>query len=180
MIGVIFAALVSLAAAAPSPAPAVVTFHDPAMAFIPPAGYVAQTPFPHYDPADLPNPTVVAAYVKNPGKPNVHSITIAMESFDGSLDQFKTYSSNELREQQGSAFVRDRGITTLSNGMPADFREVTIGDGFQELKMYEYVWIDGVRGIVLSITARYGEISEEEAKAALAGASAVAFPRNRF
>lgn len=178
MTGVILAALVSLATAAPSPA--AVTFHDPAMAFTPPAGYTAETPFPRYDPVNLPNPTVVAEYVKNPGHSSAHSISISMESFDGTLDQFKTYSINELRNQMGSAFVRDKGMTTLSNGMPVDFREVTVGEGFQELKTFQYLWIDGVRGVIVSITARYGEISENEAKAALSGATAVAFPRNRF
>jgi hypothetical protein len=107
-------------------------------------------------------------------------ITIQMETFDGNLDGFEMVTENELRNQTDSVFVKKKTLTTLSNGMPAYWQDITIGSGFQEAKRYEYAWVDGVRGIVLAMTARYGTVTEDQAKAALSQASGVAFPRRRY
>jgi hypothetical protein len=159
---------------APTPAPN--QFTDPAMTFTAPNGYYKANIPPH-DPTDFDQPTVVAAFA-NRGAARV--ITIQMESFTGSLSGFEMVTENELRNQIDGVFFKNKQLTTLSNGMPAYWQEITMGSGFQTAKRFEYVWIDGVRGIVLSITGRYGDITEDDAKKALADASGVAYPRNRY
>jgi hypothetical protein len=159
---------------APSPAPN--QFTDPAMSFTAPDGYYKANMPPH-DPTDFDQPTVVAAFANRDA---AHVITIQMESFTGSLSGFEMVTENELRNQTDGIFFKNKQLTTLSNGMPAYWQEVTVGSGFQEAKRFQYVWVDGVRGIVLSITGRFGQITEDEAKKALANASAVAYPRNRY
>jgi hypothetical protein len=77
-------------------------------------------------------------------------------------------------------FVKKKEVTTLSNGMPAYWQEITMGSGFDTAKRFEYEWVDGVRGIVLSISGRYGELNEDDAKKALAMASGVAYPSGRY
>jgi hypothetical protein len=162
---------------APSPAPN--QFSDPAMSFTPPAGYIKANIPPH-DPTQFDQPTIVAAFLGNTKETAGRMITIQMENFDGSLDGFEMVTENDLRNQTDSVFVKQKKLTTLSNGMPAYWQDITVGSGFQEAKRFEYVWIDGVRGITLSITARYGAITEDQAKATLANASGVAYPRNRY
>jgi hypothetical protein len=41
------------------------------------------------------------------------------------------------------------------------------------------VWGDGQRGVVLSVTARMGDVSSDEAKAMLKNVTAVRYPMNR-
>jgi len=154
-------------------------FADPAMAFVAPDGYVNKNIPPH-DPINFDQPTVVAAFVKNEGRHDASVIQIQMENFNGDVKGFEVNAENELREQIDGVFVKNKQLTTLSNGMPAYFEEVTIGDGFDEMKRYQYLWTDGVRGVILSVTGRYGEISEQQAKQLLADASAVRFPIERY
>jgi hypothetical protein len=162
------------APAAPTPAPN--QFTDPAMSFTPPAGYYKANIPPH-DPTDFDQPTVVAAFASR-GAGRV--ITIQMETFNGSLSGFEMVTENELRNQVDGVFFKKKELATLSNGMPAYWQEITMGSGFQTAKRFQYAWIDGVRGIVLSITGRYGDITEDDAKKALANASGVAYPRDRY
>ncbi len=150
---------------------------DPGMSFTAPPEYV-KAAIPPHDPVDFDQPTVVAAFMGNRGKPDMHVITIQMENFDGPLSGFEMVTENELRDQTDGVFVKKKELTTLSNGMPAYWQDITVGSGFDEQKRYEYVWIDGVRGIVLSITGRYGELTEDDAKKALSQASSVAYPNN--
>lgn len=159
-----------------TPTPAPNQFTDPGMSFTPPEGYYKANIPPH-DPTDFDQPTVVAAFAN---KGATHVITIQMETFNGSLSGFEMVTENELRNQVDGVFFKKKELGTLSNGMPAYWQEITIGSGFQEAKRFQYAWVDGVRGIVLSITGRFGEISEDEAKKALAGASSVAYPRDRY
>ena len=64
--------------------------------------------------------------------------------------------------------------------MPAVWQEVSMGSGFDTLKRFDYVWVDGVRGIVLAIMGRYGHLDEPMAKKALADAYGVAYPKYRI
>ncbi len=162
-----------------TPSSAANQFTDPAMTFTAPDGYV-KIPIPQHDPTQFDQPTVVAGFVINAGKSNVRSITITMENFEGPLSGFEMVTENELRNQADGVFFKNKALTALSNGMPAYWQEITVGSGFQEMKRYQYVWIDGVRGVVLAITARYGELGPDEAKKALANASGVAYPRDRY
>lgn len=157
---------------APSPAPN--QFTDPAMSFTAPAGYYKAN-MPQHDPTDFDQPTVVAAF-----RNRTYIITIQMESFTGSLHDFEMVTENELRNQIDGVFVKKKEVTTLSNGMPAYWQEITMGSGFNTAKRFEYAWVDGVRGVVLSVSGRYGELNEDQAKQALAMASATAYPSNRY
>ncbi len=153
-------------------------FTDPAMTFTVGPGYV-KAPIPPHDPTQFEEPTLVAAFAGNTKATAGRAITIQMENFDGNLAGFETVTENELRNQMDGVFVKKHELTTLSNGMPAYWQDITVGSGFNEEKRYEYVWVDGVRGIVLAVSARYGTITEDEAKKALANASSVAYPNGR-
>jgi hypothetical protein len=153
-------------------------YNDPAMSFTAPAGF---TPLavPSHDPVQFEQPTVMAAYVKNGGKQEAMMITLQMDNFDGTLDGWETNTENTMRTQSDGVFIK-KTRSQLANGMPAYWQEVTIGSGFDTMKRFEYVWVDGVRGITLGITAREGAIGEPDAKRYLANVSAVAFPKYRY
>ena len=155
------------------------TYSDPAMSFTAPSNYV-QAAIPAHDPTDFSDPAVVAAFAANAGKVEQRVITITMENFDGDVDGFETLSENELRTQTDGVFVKKKERTTLSNGMPAYWQEISVGTGFDEIKRFQYVWADGVRGVTLAISARLGEIDEATAKRDLATAYAVLYPKNRY
>lgn len=170
-----------LAQTAEQPAPAATPsngFNDPAMSFTAPSDFF-KVPMQQADPTQFDKPTVVAAFVKNPGKKNLLTITITMESFDGNAEGYDQVSENTMRTQADGVFIR-KEATKLPNGMPAYWQEITIGSGFDEMKRYQYVWADGVRGVQLAVMARYGEISDNDAKKMLAGVSAVAYPKYRY
>ena len=113
-----------------------------------------------------------------PGKGKDWVITIQMESFPGrpNIDQWDTSYENELREQIDGVFVRGKTRTALKNGMPAMFLEVAFGEGFTSRKQFAYIWSDGERGIALTMTGALGDISADDAKKALAEATAVLYP----
>ena len=165
---------------APAVASAAVTnqYNDPAMSFTAPPDFHALSVPPH-DPATFDNPAVMAAYVKNPGRQNAVQITLRMDNFDGDAAAFATNQDNDLRSNTDGVFIK-KTAAALPNGMPAYWEDVTIGTGFDQIKTYQYLWSDGVRGVVLSVTARDGMISENDAKQALSDVSAVAYPRNRY
>jgi hypothetical protein len=153
-------------------------YNDPAMSFTPPADYVA-LPLPSHDPATFDDPAVVAAFVKNGGKQNASQITLRMRNFDGDVNAFEMSVENDLRNQSGDVFIK-KTMTKLANGMPAAWQEITVGSGFEQVKIFQYVWADGVRGVELSITGRFGAIDEPSARRALANVSAVAYPKYRY
>ncbi len=163
--------------ATPTPVPN--RYNDPAMSFTAPSDFY-QVPFAPRDPAHFDQPTMMAAWVRDPGKPEQMTITITMENHDGTLDGYDMLSKNELRDKADSVFFKKHQTTQLSNGMPAYWRELSIGSGFEEIKRFDYVWIDGVRGVVLSITGGYGHLDEPMAKKALANVSGVLYPKYRI
>lgn len=160
----------------PTPNPSV--YSDPAMSFTAPSDFYRIPVAPH-DPTDFDNPAVMAAWVKNPGKREQITITLTMEGEEGNLDGFEMVSENEMRDNGDSVFYKKKERTLLSNGMPAYWQELSIGSGFDEMKRFQYVWIDGVRGVQLAITSRFGVLDEPAAKKALADASGVLYPKNR-
>lgn len=184
VLAVVFCALLAgaMPAGAQSPAPASTpptAYNDPAMSFTPPSDFKWAGGAP-FDPESN-QPSIVATFVKHYRQQDMHVIQIAVESAEGTnLSSYETLASNELRGQTDSVFISHKQQTTLSNGMPAIFEEVSTGEGFTEMKRWQYLWVDGMRGVILSDTGRYGEITEEQAKAELANASAVAYPRNRI
>jgi len=163
--------------ATPTPSPN--QYNDPAMAFTAPDGFL-RVPFAPRDPARFDQQTVMAAWVRDPGKREQLSITITMENHDGSLDGFEMITENELRNKADNVFFKRPKSTQLSNGMPAYWQEVSVGSGFDTLKRFDYVWIDGVRGVILAVTGRYGVLDEPMAKQILSSAYGVQYPKYRI
>ncbi|HEY8314369.1 MAG TPA: hypothetical protein VIG51_09360 [Candidatus Baltobacteraceae bacterium] len=164
---------------AASPSPAVAEFADPAMAFKAAPGFLKIYVPPH-DPANFEQPTVVAGFVKNPGKDDQLLLTISMQNWDGfNLDGFEGTNENEMRGQVQSLFVSRKERAQLANGMPAYWMVILVGSGFSSQKWYEYVWLDGMRAVTVAIKSRLGAVSEKDARDDLAGLTAVAYPRNR-
>ena len=153
-------------------------FDDPAMHFAAPKDYYA-APVPRHDPKVFETPATVAVFVKNPGKEDVRVISIAMENYDGTLDGFEVNSENTAREQIDGVFVTHKERTTLSNGMPAYWVEMSFGSGFQSQKRYQYEWVDGIRGVTVSVSGRLGEVDRQTAREALKDLSATLYPSRR-
>jgi hypothetical protein len=161
-----------------SPTPNPYVYSDPAMSFTAPPDFY-RIPIAPHDPAQFEQATVVAAWVKNPGKREQLTITITMENTEANLAGFEMTSESEVRDNVDSAFFKKHEETKLSNGMPAYWQELSIGSGFEETKRFQYVWIDGVRGVSLAITGLYGLLDEPMAKKALADSSGVLYPKYR-
>jgi hypothetical protein len=175
------ATLLAQSQAVEAPAPAATpsnSFNDPAMSFTAPSDFT-KVPMQQGDPTQFEKPTVVAAFVKNYGKAGLLTITITMENFEGSADGYDQVTENTMRNSADGVFIK-KTATKLSNGMPAYWQEITIGNGFNEVKRYQYVWADGVRGVQLAVMGKYGDISNEQALKILSEVSAVAYPRNRY
>ncbi len=153
-------------------------YNDPAMSFTAPQDYYPM-PVPAHDPAVFENPALVAVYVKNPGRGDGTQITLRMQNFEGDYNGFETTSENDMRTQTSDVFIK-KTATKLPNGMPAFWQEITMGSGFEQIKVFGYVWADGVRGVQLSVSGRYGSIDEPTAKRLLANVSAVAYPKYRY
>lgn len=162
-----------------TPTPVRNQYTDPAMAFTAPPEFY-QVPLVPHDPAHFDETTVVAAWVANPGKREQLTITLSMENHDGTLEGFEMVSENEIRNKVDSVFFKKHDLTKLDNGMPAYWQELSMGSGFDTLKRFDYVWIDGVRGVMLAITGRYMILDEPMARKALAGAMGVAYPKYRL
>jgi hypothetical protein len=106
-------------------------------------------------------------------------ILIQAESFHGSAASFYDSLEQQLRGQLDSALFKSHDATTLSNGMPAVFAELTTGSGFTTYKLFMYVWCDGERGMVLAAAGGLGDIDSAKAKKLLAKATAVRYPNRR-
>ncbi len=163
---------------APTSAPYIPVFNDPAMHFAPPTDYYTAPIAPH-DPKVFEAPATVAVFVKNPGKENVRVIAVTMQNYEGSLDGFELYSENLAREQVQGVFIKNKERMTLANGMPAYWVELSFGSGFQAQKRYQCEWVDGVRGVTVSISGRLGEVDQKTARDALKDLSATLYPIRR-
>jgi hypothetical protein len=119
---------------------------------------------------------VVAQWAIDPGREDARVIAIAMESYDGPPEQWEAQFESQTHNSQDGSLIRNQTAMGLLNGMPAHFVEVTYGSGFDSRKEYAIVWADGLRGIVLSLTARVGDVSADEAKKLLQNVTAVRYP----
>lgn len=172
--------LLGAASPQPSPAPTPAGFSDPAMKFVAPAGFTALPVAAHRDPTSFGGRTTVAAFVKDAGQLDERLIVITMDDEQGSLNDFEGTTESTLHSQAGTLFVDKKQLTALSNGMPAYWVGVSVGSGFHAKRIYQYEWVDGVRGVIVSESARMGELGERQAKADLANLTAVAFPVDRY
>ena len=161
----------------PTPAPDPHLYTDPGMQFVAPADAVlAGRRIVSVDQltSEL---QPVAVWVLHPGKDDMRTITIAMETFEGAPEQWEGQFESQMHSSGGSGLlIRHKTPMSLLNGMPANFVEVTSGSGFTTTKQFAVVWADGQRGIVLSETGRLGDISAEEAQTVLKNASATRYP----
>lgn len=163
---------------APTPDP--LLYDDPAMHYVAPPGAVligGQMLHPTIAMLSQ-DPSVIARWVLG-DPPNQKIISIDMELFSGSLDGFDGTFENALRGDDPSTLVKKHEPALLQNGMPVEFLDVTQGSGFQTHKLYAYIWIDGQRGVVLSVEAGLGVLDTERAKQLIAGASAVRYPSDQ-
>jgi len=136
-------------------------------------------PIPSHDPANFDEPAVVAAFVKDPDKADYSQIVLRMQNSSANAEGFEMTVANDLRTQSGDVFIK-KTPAKLANGMPAFWEEITLGSGFQQQRVFQYVWADGVRGVTLTIMSHNSSIDEPTAKRLLANVSAVAFPKYRY
>lgn len=185
-----FALLVLLAAASalpahaqvpePTPTPNPMVYTDMGMEFTAPPGAVPLGQR-QLNPLTLPEDlTPVALWAVKPGTNDMRLIQIQMEQFQNPPYQWEAQFESQMHNSGGSGvLIKGKTPMALQNGMPATFVEITSGNGFDAKKEYAIVWADGTRGIALSVTAKVGVSSAEEAKEYLKNASAVRFPVDR-
>ncbi|HEV3091287.1 MAG TPA: hypothetical protein VGX91_07590 [Candidatus Cybelea sp.] len=165
--------------ASPSPAPDPHFYTDPAMNYTAPpeAVLAARTYVPLSELNDQLQP--VAMWLLDPGKENMRSIQIQMESYNGSVDEWESEFESQAHNQLDGVLIRNKTAITLQNGMPAYFVEAAYGSGFDSRKEFAIVWADGQRGIVLAESGRLGDASRAEAMRVLTQATAVRYPTNQ-
>lgn len=161
----------------PTPSPDPHTYSDPAMNFTAPAdALLAARRVVALK--DLSNDLqTVAIWVLHPGKDDMRTIALSMESFEGAPDQWEGQFESQMHNAGGDGLlIRHKTSMALLNGMPASFVEVTSGSGFTSKKEFAVVWADGQRGIVLSETSRLGDVNAEQAQEVLKNVTAVRYP----
>ena len=164
--------------AAQTPKPNLQEYNDAAMHFVAPASYhpVGQRKIALDDLSE--DPQVVAAWVSGDAT-RPKRMLIQVQSYEGPLEGFASTYEQSLRNAFGDALIRSKTPSSLKNGMPAMYFEMTSGTGFDANTMYVYCWVDGLRGVAISITAQVGEMDTATAKKLLSDASAVQYPRDR-
>ncbi|MDQ6826700.1 MAG: hypothetical protein M3Z14_05820 [Candidatus Eremiobacteraeota bacterium] len=166
-----------LADEAPAFDPHNLIYEDPAMHFGAPKGYERLEVPTSQDATKL---YPVAVFAKDAGKPEQRTILISVEPYEGTIDGFESNSENELRSQTDGVFVDHKTRTALANGMPVWWQKISFGEGLgSTYRRYAYAAFDGQRGIIVSVTGRLGELSEDEAKNSLSDLSIVVYPRGR-
>lgn len=165
----------------PTPAPTVsFAFEDAALHFAPSKAFLRMPAAgPKWQEATRLTP--MAAWVRDYGKEQQQTIVLAMEVWDGtSLDGWEAQFENEIRQQIDGVFVSSKKQTKLGNGMPAYFLKLSYGEGFSSMRQFVYVYLDGRRGVALSMTGRLGELDDDKAKDAMKDLIAVAYPYGRL
>jgi hypothetical protein len=161
----------------PTPSPDPHVYSDRGMNFTaPPEAVLVGRRY--VSPTELSNDLqTVAVWALHPGKDDMRTIQISMESFTGAPDQWEGQFESQMHNAGGSGLlIRNKTPMALLNGMPASFVEVTSGSGFTSRKEFAVVWADGQRGIVLAESSRLGDANSEEAKTVLRNATAVRYP----
>jgi len=172
----LFAAPATAQVVQPTPSPDPHTYTDAAMSYTaPPNAVLVGRQYVALDQLsqDL---QPVATWAIDPGKEDLRTITLAMESYSGPPEQWEAQFESQTHGAQDGTLIRNKQPMTLLNGMPAYYVEVAYGSGFDARKEYAIVWADGQRGIVLSETSRIGDTTEEQAKDALKQVTAVRYP----
>ncbi|HUN29823.1 MAG TPA: hypothetical protein VMV65_08435 [Alphaproteobacteria bacterium] len=162
--------------ATPTPDPQV--YNDPAMHFRAPNGFYAlgQHPVSLENLGD--DPQVVAGWVY-PDRDHPRKLAIQIEYYVGDVGGFDGVLEQQMRDQFETAIFKNKQNTTLKNGMPAMFMEMTSGEGFNVQKGYFLIWTDGQRGVALILITQLNDVSTETARAILSDATAVRYPTGR-
>ena len=161
------------ALAAPALGEDSLSYDDPGMHFSAPAGWTRVDVSGAQGGQNAP----VAAFVYHAGRSDAHSITITIVDNDQSLDAFERGHETDLRKASDGTFIQNREAMKLSNGMPVFFvKSSTSSDSGQFVARYEYVVIDGQRGITVSYAGNSSDTDEKSALAALSSLYVVAYP----
>ena len=124
------------------------------------------------------DPQVVAGWASSDrGKPQ--AIVISQQIFQGDTSSFESRYENDIRQQFSNILVKGKERTSLLNGMPAYFLDMSYGEGFDTRKEFALLWSDGSRGVSISVTGRIGEIDGPTAKKLISNVSAVRYPAGR-
>lgn len=107
------------------------------------------------------------------------TITLSLQLFDGDTDGYDTRFQSDLRSRVDGALVKSNVRTSLLNGMPAYFVDVSYGSGFDAKKEFALIWADGSRGAALELIGRVGEIDAKTAMKLLSNVRAVRYPADR-
>lgn len=179
---VLLVGLVSPVVAQTALAPAHFEYDDAAVHFKPSADF--QRTYEHADFAynELSALTPIASWIRPSADPHgQRTIILAMRSYPTgiSLEQWSQQAQTDIRSQIDRSMIRTLATTRTANGMPALFIRVYYGEGFTSSVQYGYIVSDGVRGILLTISALAGTMSEEDARNALKDFSVVLYPVNR-
>ncbi len=164
-------------ATAPTPTPNPLEYSDLGMHFTAPAGFFLEGQRKIKASALQDDPTPIAMWVMPGDHPR--RIMIQMEAWNGPLGGFVDTYEQQMRSQVQNALFSHKEQTTLKNGMPAVYVEMSIGEGFNQQRAYMYLWVDRVRGASVTVMAPIGELDERSAKALLSDVSAVAYPIDR-
>lgn len=162
----------------PSPVPIEMQYDDPAMHYDAPAGWV-RIPVSRL-PSNQTGFQPLAIFTRDQGRYEQKTIIIAAEPYEGTLDGFESSTENELRSGSEVTFVDKKTRLVMKNGMPAYWMKISRGDQAGKLyQTYQYAIFDGKRGIVASVSARLGDVREEQAREWLSSLRVVLYPRNR-
>jgi hypothetical protein len=163
------------ATAAPALAADPLSYDDPGMHFNAPAGW-SRVPLPPHDNGDDDQPAAVFVY--RAGQYDARSIVVKISDSTEDLSTFESEQEQALRSAGDATYVKKRKPIQLTNGMPAFLLEsTTSGDTGASVSRFEYVVIDGQRGITVTYLASTSDIDEKTALAALDTLYVVAYPR---
>ncbi|GAC1306391.1 MAG: hypothetical protein NVSMB21_09090 [Vulcanimicrobiaceae bacterium] len=171
--------IAALAAALATPDP--LAYDDPGMHFRAPDGWTRVVTSDAAPDAGSSNAPPAAVFVRDAGRAEQRTIVIDIQPYDGTLDGFERSRETELHSQTDGTFVDRHTKTTLSNGMPAYFLQVSQPSGAagHQRRRYDYLVYDLARSIDVAYIGRYGDFDEADVKAALASLSVVVYPRRR-
>jgi hypothetical protein len=164
------------AQAGPTPDPQ--AYDDPAMHFRAPTGFVGLGQRPISVDKLGEDPQIVAGWVY-PDKDHPRRLALQQEYYEGDVSGFDAVLEGQMRDQFQGAVFKNKKNTTLRNGMPAMFVEMTSGEGFNVQKAYVLLWADGQRGVALVLMTQLNDISADTARQLLSDVTAVRYPVGR-
>jgi hypothetical protein len=165
-----------------------IDYNDPGMHYTPPADWENVLLAPSAGivdekSGDSPDSDVlkpVAVYSFHRGKPDQRTIVISVKEFDGPLDAFDRATESDTHTQSDGAFIDKPIKMTLANGMPVDLLKIDSGsDPGHFTERFEYLIIDGTRGITISYGGRQGDFTQKDALDAFTSLYVVRYPRHQ-